>query len=195
MGGVLGTTRIKLCLAFAFTVVAAGELRAQGSLIPHTTGRDMVFDFAGHNLYISTSTGLIKTFNLSTLAFGRSYNLGGSVNGIDIARDDSFILAAQDSVGISQGSFQRVNLATGAIRNINYTREFGEGGAWDVVIASNGLALVTTQVRNIRSSGYAPSDPRESEIIADLPPGNYTAIVRGKNIITGVGLMEVFDLH
>lgn len=144
MNGLLFRT-IKFWLPFAFTVFAVGELRAEGFLIPDTTRRDMVFDFAGHNLYISTTTGLIKTFNLSTLAFGKSYNLGGSVNGIDIARDDSFILAAQDSVGISQGNFQRVNLATGAIRNINYTREFGEGGGWDVAIASNGLALVTTQ--------------------------------------------------
>src|SRR5882724_1697872 len=150
---VLVRTPIKFCLAFALTFVAAGDLRAQGIVIPDTTRRDMVFDFAGNNLYISTSTGLIKTFNLSTLAFGRSYNLGGSVWGIDIARDDSFILAAQGSVGISQGSFQRVNLATGAIRNINYTREFGEGGAWDVAIASNELAFVTTV---FDGSGWTP---------------------------------------
>src|SRR5712675_2806785 len=58
----------------------------QGFLIPDTTRRDMVFDFAGQNLYISTSTGLIKTFELSTLTFGTSYNPAGSLNGIDIAR-------------------------------------------------------------------------------------------------------------
>src|SRR5262245_32472142 len=33
-------------LAFALIVAAAGELRAQGFLIPDTTRRDMVFDFA-----------------------------------------------------------------------------------------------------------------------------------------------------
>jgi len=135
----------KFYLALALIVAAAGELRAQGFLIPDTTRRDMVFDFAGNNLYISTSTGLIKTFNLSMLAFGRSYNLGGSVNGIDIARDDSFILAAQDSFGPAQGVFQRVNLATGTITNIPYMLESADGGAWDVAIGSNGLALVSTQ--------------------------------------------------
>ena len=145
--------RIKFCVAVALIVVAVGELRAQGFLIPDTTRRDMVFDFAGHNLYISTSTGLIKTFDLSTFAFGRSYNLGGSVWGIDIARDDSFILAAQNSIGAGQGVFERVSLLTGAITNINYARSFGEGGAWDVAIASNGLALVTTQYQG---SGWTP---------------------------------------
>jgi len=152
--GLLGRRgHLALCLPFALSIVAAGELNAQGFLIPDTTRHRMVFDFAGHNLYFSTSTGLIKSFNLLTLTFGRSYNLGGSVWGIDIARDDSFILAAQGNIGIAQGSFQRVNLATGAIRNINYTREFGEGGAWDVAIASNGLAFVTTEYQG---SGWTP---------------------------------------
>jgi hypothetical protein len=44
------------------------------------------------------------------------------------------------------------------------------------------------------NSGHAPSDIRESAIIAELPPGNYTAIVRGVNNTTGVGLVEVYDL-
>jgi hypothetical protein len=37
-------------------------------------------------------------------------------------------------------------------------------------------------------------DGRESAIIAELPPGNYTAIVRGVNETTGVGLVEAYDL-
>jgi len=44
------------------------------------------------------------------------------------------------------------------------------------------------------NSGYAPSDGRESAIIADLPPGNYTAILRGVDNMTGVALVEVYDL-
>src|SRR5882724_5675327 len=115
MDGALIRMRVKFCIAFAFIIVAVGELRSQGFLIPDTTRRDVVFDFAGQNLYISTSTGLIKTFDLSTFVFGRSYDLGGSLWGIDIARDDSFILAAQNSIGAGQGVFERVNLLTGAI--------------------------------------------------------------------------------
>src|SRR5262249_28801627 len=37
------------------------------------------------------------------------------------------------------------------------------------------------QASQIRSSGLAPSSNLESAIIATLQPGNYTAIVRGKN--------------
>jgi hypothetical protein len=70
------------------------------------------------------------------------------------------------------------------------------------VIASNdnwmttiiGGIITGDQVRDIMNSGLAPTQPSESAIIATLPPGNYTAIVRGKNIVIGVALVEVYDL-
>ena len=40
-----------------------------------------------------------------------------------------------------------------------------------------------------------PTDGRESAIIANLLPGNYTAIVRGVNNTVGVALVEVYDLQ
>jgi len=57
-----------------------------------------------------------------------------------------------------------------------------------------GGIITGNQRRDIQNSGYAPSDPRESAIVADLRAGNYTAIVRGVNNTTGVGLVEVYDL-
>jgi hypothetical protein len=57
-----------------------------------------------------------------------------------------------------------------------------------------GGIITADQVRDIMNSGLAPSDSRESAIIANLPPGNYTAIVRGKNIVIGVALVEVYDI-
>jgi len=50
------------------------------------------------------------------------------------------------------------------------------------------------QVGEIRDSGYAASDGLESAITAQLPAGNYTAIVRGINDTTGVALLKVYDL-
>jgi hypothetical protein len=58
-----------------------------------------------------------------------------------------------------------------------------------------GGIITSDQVRDILRSGYAPGDLLESAIIAELPPGNYTAIVRGVNDTTGVALVEVYDLH
>jgi hypothetical protein len=58
-----------------------------------------------------------------------------------------------------------------------------------------GGIITMNQVHDIMNSGHAPGDPRESAIIADLPPGNYTAIVRGVNNTIGVALVEVYDLQ
>lgn len=51
-----------------------------------------------------------------------------------------------------------------------------------------------TQEADIEASGFAPADDRESTIIATLPANSYTAIVKGKNDMTGVGLIEVYNL-
>ena len=74
--------------------------------------------------------------------------------------------------------------ATGAL--------IGSNDNWMTTVL--GGIITRDQVQDIRDSGHAPTDPRESAIIATLPPGNYTAIVRGMNSTTGVGLVEVYDL-
>jgi N-acetylneuraminic acid mutarotase len=58
-----------------------------------------------------------------------------------------------------------------------------------------GGIITSNQVSAIQSSGKAPGDPRESAIIATLPPGNYTVIVRGKNNTTGIALVEGYGLN
>ena len=63
---------------------------------------------------------------------------------------------------------------------------------WQTTII--GGIITSDQVQDIRNSGHAPADARESAIIADLPPGSYTAIVRGVNNTTGVALVEAYDL-
>jgi hypothetical protein len=51
-----------------------------------------------------------------------------------------------------------------------------------------------TQEAEIIATGIPPTDDLESAIVATLDPGPYTAILRGKNGGTGVGLVEVYDL-
>lgn len=52
-----------------------------------------------------------------------------------------------------------------------------------------------SQQTEIQATGLAPSDDRESAILRTLSPGNYTAIVRGKNNTIGVALVEVYGLN
>ena len=51
-----------------------------------------------------------------------------------------------------------------------------------------------TQQAQIQATGRAPPNDFESAILQVLPPGNYTAILSGKNGTTGVGLVEVYDI-
>jgi hypothetical protein len=170
-----------------FTVISIAvptRLSAQ-TLIPVTMRRDMIFDHAGNYLYISTSDGLIKTYNLSTGQVETAKDLGGSLNGLDISPDDSFLLVAQNDTGVAQGVFEKVDLSSGAITNINYTLAFGETGAWDVAIASNGLAFGTTQ---FGGSGWTPLrqidlTTNQATIRADAPGSGGGGMVRQNTAI------------
>lgn len=50
------------------------------------------------------------------------------------------------------------------------------------------------QAAQIQAAGLAPTRSQESAILFTLVPGTYTAIVRGRNNTTGVGLVEVYDI-
>src|SRR5262249_23482389 len=51
-----------------------------------------------------------------------------------------------------------------------------------------------SQQAEIQATGLAPPNDLESAILQILQPGNYTAILSGKNSTTGVGLVEVYDV-
>jgi hypothetical protein len=51
-----------------------------------------------------------------------------------------------------------------------------------------------TQQAQIQATGLAPPNDFESAVLQVLQPGNYTAILSGKNGTTGVGLVEVDDI-
>ena len=46
----------------------------------------------------------------------------------------------------------------------------------------------------ITRADLAPPNDKEAAILAQLPPGAYTAVLRGTNNTTGIGLAEVFDI-
>ncbi len=66
---------------------------------------------------------------------------------------------------------------------------------------ANGLILrsndnwMDTQQAVIEATTIPPTNDKESALVETLAPGNYTAIVRGKNSTTGVALVEVYNLR
>jgi hypothetical protein len=65
----------------------------------------------------------------------------------------------------------------------------------------NGFATIINdnwrdaQEAEIIATGLAPDNNSDPAIVVTLPPGNYTAVVRGKNNTSGVAGVEVYDLN
>lgn len=51
------------------------------------------------------------------------------------------------------------------------------------------------QAQAITATSLAPGDSHEAAILATLPPGDYTAIIKGAGVSAGVALVEVYDLE
>ena len=50
------------------------------------------------------------------------------------------------------------------------------------------------QAAELTALGLNPTNPRESALDVTLDPGDYTAVVSGKNGGTGVALVEVYEV-
>jgi uncharacterized delta-60 repeat protein len=140
-----------------------------------------------------TGVGLVEAYDLDPAA-GSLGNIStrGFVNTGDNVMIGGFIVGSADAIVL--------------VRAIGPSlTDFGVPGALrDPTLElhdSDGNTLTTnddwkdTQQAEIEATGLAPSDDRESAILATLPPGGYTAIVRGALDTTGVGLVEVYHLQ
>jgi len=141
---------------------------------------------------LSTPAGLAfaptphKLFNISTRGFvgtGDAVLIGGFiVTGNGMVNTKVLIRAAGPSLtalGVS-----------GALQNPT-VQLFNSS---NVVIFSNDNWRDTQQTA-IQATGLAPTDDRESAILATLPAGAYTAIVSGVNNTTGIARVDVFNVQ
>jgi hypothetical protein len=62
-----------------------------------------------------------------------------------------------------------------------------------LLIANNDWQDNATQASALIFAGLAPTNNLESGIVANLPPGLYTALLAGRNNGSGLGLIEVYD--
>jgi hypothetical protein len=52
----------------------------------------------------------------------------------------------------------------------------------------------SSQQSELEATKLQPADDREAAFVITLPPGQYSALVRGKPETTGIGVVEVFFL-
>src|SRR6266404_5705742 len=161
----------------------------QSSDIAATSPEGINLDVIGYDL-LSVTTPYLA--NLSTRAFvqtGDNVMIGGFI--VQGTQPKRVILRA---IGPELNQYGVPNAMA------NPTLELHNGAGAPIASNDNwqttiiGGIIGSDQVQDIRNSGHAPGDARECAIIADLPPGNYTAIVRGVNNTMGVALVEAYDL-
>ena len=62
------------------------------------------------------------------------------------------------------------------------------------LVRSNDDWAQDPEAAKITANGLQPDESVESAIAISLPPGDYTAMVAGKNNTFGVGLVEIYNL-
>ena len=144
-----------------------------------------------------TGVGLVEAYdleswadarlgNISTRGFvdaGENVMIGGLIAGPVSSATGQILVRA---IGPSLSAFGVPN----ALQDPTLELHDGNGG----LLASNNDWRDTQQTA-IEATGLAPSNIKESAILSTLPPGGYTAIVRGVGNTTGVGLVEVYNLQ
>lgn len=123
--------------------------------------------------------------NLSTrgaVGTGDNVLIGGFI--VQGAQQSSMVLRA---IGPSLAA----KSVTGAIDDPVLELHDGSGN----LLRSNDDWEAGTDAAALSAKGLAPSDARESALIAQLDAGNYTAVVHGYNGGTGIGLFELYDLQ
>jgi hypothetical protein len=138
---------------------------------------------------------LVELYDLSPLSKSKLANMStrGSVGAVDNVLISGFIVGDVASatvvvraLGPSLASYG----VSGVLSDPTLTIYDANGS----VIASNDNWQDNINAIDIQKNGLAPPNALESAIVLHLPAGAYTAIVRGANGGTGVGLAEVYEL-
>lgn len=127
-----------------------------------------------------------KLANISTRAFveaGNNVLIGGIIGGGNGSQPKVLIRA----IGPSLTPFGVPNALQDPVLELH-----DKNGA---TITTNDDWQSSADKDAIEATGLAPTNPKESAILATLEPTNYTAIVKGANNTAGVGLVEVYHLQ
>jgi probable HAF family extracellular repeat protein len=143
----------------------------------------------------TNGVGLIEVYDLNQSADSKLANIStrGIVQSADNVLIGGFILGGANSNAKVLVRAIGPSLATLGVSNAlsDPTLELRDGNG--VLLQSNDN-WKDQQRTDIEATKIAPSMDSEAAIIADLPPGLYTAIVAGKGS-NGVGLIEVYNLR
>jgi hypothetical protein len=143
----------------------------------------------------STGVGLVEVYDLQRSPVSKLANI--STRGL-VGSGDRVMIGGLILVGPDFGRilFRAIgpSLATAGIQQALGDPQLDLFDAQGTKIASNNNWKESQQAA-IQDTGAAPTDDLEAAILADLLPGNYTAVVSGANGGTGIALIEAYHLQ
>jgi hypothetical protein len=141
-----------LILAGFLIISMQHSAEAAGTLISAPARVDMVYDSSRDIVYI-TNAGSILQYKIGSNTFLPSFDLGGSLGGIDLSPDGNTLVVADRQRSESEVWIYLVDLQTGLSRKVTFPRTFGEGGTFTAVFGNDGAVLVTS---TFEGSGWVP---------------------------------------
>jgi WD40 repeat protein len=147
-----------------------------------------------------TGVGLVEVYDLGQSATSTLGNVStrGFVDTGDNVMIGGFIVGGGASGGTSQLLVRALGPSlpvAGALADP--TLELHDGNGTTIATNDNWKTRPdgASQQAEIEATTIPPTNDLESALLSTLGPGNYTAIVRGKNNTTGIGLVEVYNLQ
>ena len=146
-----------------------------------------------------TGVGTVQVYDLSQTSKSKLANI--SSRGF-VQAADSGVMIAGFIIGGNGGANSRVVVRalgpslsafgiTGALADPTLELKNANGST----LSNNDDWQQSPDAAEINTRGLAPGDTHESALAISLPSGGYTAIVRGHNGGTGVGVVEVYNVE
>ncbi|MDQ6622659.1 MAG: hypothetical protein M3Y86_04135 [Verrucomicrobiota bacterium] len=150
----------------------------------------------------SNGIGLVETYDTSATAASALANIstrGKIEQGDDGAMIAGFIVAPPPD---QQGTAVRVAIrALGpSLKSAGLSNAIADTtldlyrGSEKILSNDNWKTNSSADQQELKDNNLAPTNDKEAALVTTLDPGTYTAVIRGKNNVTGVALAEVYRL-
>jgi hypothetical protein len=157
----------------AYTAILTGK--------GQTTGVGLV------EIYDTDATSDSQLANIATRGFvqtGSNVMIGGFILGNSTNPTHVAVLG----IGPSLSQFGLTDLL------VDPTLELHDGNG-ALMVSNDDWTDDSTTATELVTRGLAPQSPKESGIFSSLPPGQFTAILAGKDGGIGIGVVEIFNLN
>jgi Calx-beta domain len=158
-----------------------------GAYTAAVTGTGQTSGIGLMEIYDSYHAADSELANMSTRGFVQSEN-GVMIGGFILGRNPGNIRVAVRGVGPSLSQFGLGNLLADPVLELH-------DGNGTILVSNDNWQDNPASAAELAAHGLALQHPNESGIFESLPPGAFTAILSGKNGASGIGLVEIYNLH